>query len=438
MMLRKKIIGYSLFTQLHRAKCSQADKLNSIESLKRPLYLDMQATTPIDFRVLDKMLPYLTIDYGNPHSKSHLFGVNSSSIVEEARENIASLLNADPNEIVFNSGATESNNTALLGLSEHHFNNKSVKNHIITTTMEHKTVLEACKYIQKRFGFNVTFMEVDEYGRVDINKLSQIINEKTLLFSVMSLNNEVGVIQDLEALGALCEERGVYFHTDAAQAIGKIPLDVRKMNIDLMSFTGHKVFAPKGTGGLFIRDKKKYQNSKKSAIQLAPLIHGGGQERGMRSGTLSPPMVIALGEACKIAQREMQNDNQHIKKLYERMYERIFREVPLVKLNGHPVHRYFGNLNVSFKYVFSGDIMNEIKNKIAFSAGAACLDEPSYVLQALHVDESYAFGAIRIGIGRFTTQEEVDYLLDTLIPIVNNLRQNNKLYQQHLKKQNNL
>ncbi|EGR33093.1 nfs1 nitrogen fixation protein 1, putative [Ichthyophthirius multifiliis] len=363
------------------------NSFSTLTNQKRPLYLDMQATTPIDFRVLDAMLPYLTIDYGNPHSKTHLYGINADKIIEKSRLQVACLLNAEQDEIIFNSGASESNNAALLGLSQYHFENNTGKNHIITIKTEHKTVLEACKYIEKKYNFKVDYLDVDSNGLISLENLEQKINQYTLVVSVMSLNNEIGVLQDLQKIGLLCEQKNAIFHTDSAQAIGKIDLD-KKLN-------------------------------------LLPIIHGGGQEKGLRSGTLSPPMVAALGEACSAAQREMQNDNKYIKKLYDRMFRRIFSKIDDVKLNGDPQQRYFGNLNVSFKDVLSSSIMDIIKNSVALSAGAACSDEPSYVLSAIKVPEEYAFGSIRIGVGRFTTFEEVDFLVDILIESVKQCRQNN-------------
>jgi cysteine desulfurase len=385
---------------------------NLLVSVERPIYMDYQATTPVDQRVLEKMIPYFCEKFGNPHSRTHAFGWESEEAVEKAREKVAKLIGADPKEIIFTSGATEANNMALKGVAR--FYKNSGKNHIITTVIEHKCVLDSCRYLEQE-GFEITYLHVNNDGLISLDELKNAITERTSIVSVIALNNEIGVIQNLAGIGEICRNRGVFFHTDAAQAFGKIPLDVRSMKIDLMSISGHKIYGPKGVGALYI--------GRKPRVRLQPLFSGGGQERGMRSGTVPTPLVVGLGAAAEYAMFEMQKDYEHVKKLADLFIEKML-EIPHVYLNGSKTERYPGCLNVSFACIEGESMIGAIKN-IAVSSGSACTSsslEPSYVLKALGVDEELAHTSIRFGIGRFTTEEEVKIAIESVQKAIKKLR----------------
>jgi len=384
-----------------------------------PIYLDYQATTPTDPRVVDAMLPYFTQKFGNPHSRNHHFGWEAEEAVEKAREQVASIIGADPREIIFTSGATESNNLALKGVMRFH---KDRKNHLITCVTEHKCVLDSARHLEME-GVEVTYLPVQQNGLVDLAALEAAITPKTALVSIMAVNNEIGVIQPLAEIGALCRSRGVYFHTDAAQAVGKIPLDVEAMKIDLMSISAHKIYGPKGIGTLYVRRKPR--------VRLEALIHGGGQERGMRSGTLATPLCVGLGEACAIAQKEMPEETKRLEALRDRLYRGITAKLPDVFLNGDPERRIPGNLNLSFAYVEGEGLMMGIKD-LSVSSGSACTSaslEPSYVLRALGVEEELAHTSIRFGLGRFTTTDEVDLAVEQVVSAVTRLRELSPLWE---------
>lgn len=382
----------------------------------RGIYLDTQATTPLDFRVFDAMLPYMTNMYGNPHSKSHEYGWEVETAVSEARGKIASLINAQPKEIIFTSGATESNNFALKGLAKFY----KKKKHIITTQIEHKCVLDTCRHLEDE-GLEVTYLPVQPNGLVDLNVLESAIRPDTLAVSVMFVHNEIGVIQDLKSISKICKDKKVFLHTDAAQAVGKIPIDVQDLGIDLMSISGHKLYGPKGIGALYRRMPK---------VKMSPLINGGGQEKGMRSGTLAPALCIGFGEACAIAQRDMKSDTAHIKKLSDKLLAGL-QKLPHVHVNGSLEQRYPGNLNLSFAFIEGESLIMGIKT-CAVSSGSACTSEslePSYVLRALGVDDELAHTSIRFGIGRFTTEEEIDFLIGEVTKAVERLREMSPLWE---------
>jgi cysteine desulfurase len=389
-------------------------------NIELPIYLDYQATTPMDKRVLDAMLPYFMEKYGNPHSRSHAFGWEAEEAVEKARAQVAHLIGADPKSIVFTSGATESNNIALKGVMRFY---KDKRNHLVTVATEHKCVLDSARHLQQE-GFEVTYLPVKQNGLIDLDQLREVVTEKTALVSVMAVNNEIGVIQPLAEIGKICREKGAFFHTDAAQGAGKIPLDVEAMNIDLMSISGHKIYGPKGIGALYVRRSKP-------RVRLEALFSGGGQERGIRSGTLATPLCVGLGEACAIAEREMGAENERLRMLSDRFYNGIVSQVPEVILNGDREQRIPGNLNLSFAYVEGESMIMAIKD-LAVSSGSACTSaslEPSYVLRALGVEEEMAHTSIRIGLGRFTTEAEVDYAVQTIVEKVNKLRAMSPLWE---------
>ncbi len=384
-----------------------------------PLYLDYQATTPTDPRVVEKMLPFFSERFGNPHSRTHHYGWDAEEAVEEARGQIASLIGATAKEVIFTSGATESNNLALKGVGLFY---KDRKNHIITCVTEHKCVLDTCRHLEQD-GFEVTYLHVGENGLIDLDELAAAITENTVLVSIMAVNNEIGVIQPIKEIGALCRENGVFFHTDAAQAVGKIPLDVEEMNIDLMSISGHKLYGPMGIGALYVRRRPR--------VRLVAMINGGGQERGMRSGTLPTPLCVGLGEACAIAEKEMGAEAERLKMLRERFYNGINERLREVYLNGDMEQRVPGNLNLSFAYVEGEGLMMGV-NDLAVSSGSACTSaslEPSYVLRALGVEDELAHTSLRIGLGRFTTEEEVDYAVDKIATEVTRLREMSPLWE---------
>lgn len=385
----------------------------------RPVYLDYQATTPMDPRVLEAMMPYFLEKFGNPHSRNHTHGWEAEEGVEKARQQIANVIGADEREIVFTSGATESNNLAIAGVARFY---KDRRNHIITLVTEHKCVLDTCRHLEME-GFKVTYLPVQKDGLLDLELLKKTITDKTVVVSVMAAHNEIGVLQPLKEIGEICRSRGVFFHTDCAQAFGKIPLNVDEMKIDLMSVSGHKIYGPKGIGVLYVRRKPR--------VRLVPLIHGGGQERGFRSGTLPAPLCVGMGAAAEIAQREMAQDNEKLTKLRDRFYKRITDRLPEVYLNGDLKQRLAGNLNLSFAFVEGEGLMMGIKD-LSVSSGSACTSaslEPSYVLRALGVEEDMAHTSLRIGFGRFTTEDEVDYSADRIIEAVQKLRSMSPLWE---------
>jgi len=385
----------------------------------RSIYLDMQATTPLDFRVLDAMLPYQMEYYGNAHSRTHAYGWESEAAVEKARQEIAELINADAKEIVFTSGATESNNCAIKGVAKFY---KERKKHIVTTQTEHKCVLNSCRELEME-GFEVTYLPVQKNGLVDLEQFRESLRKDTVLATVMYVNNEIGVIQPIEELGAICKEKGVLFHTDAAQAVGKIPVDVKSSNIALMSISGHKIYGPKGVGALYVRRRPR--------TRLVPLIAGGGQERGLRSGTVPTPLAVGLGAACRIAKEELEFDSKRVKYLYDRLYNGLKERISDIIINGDEKRRYYGNLNISFSYV-EGESLLMAMREVALSSGSACTSaslEPSYVLRALGVEEDMAHTSIRFGIGRHTTEKEVDLTVDKIAGQVQRLRDMSPLWE---------
>jgi len=383
-----------------------------------PLYLDYQATTPTDPRVVETMTPYWTEKFGNPHSRNHHFGWEAEDAVAIARERVASIIGASSKEVIFTSGATESNNLAIKGIAKFYGDQK---NHIITCVTEHKCVLETCRSLQQD-GFDVTYLHVKENGLIDLDDLKAAITEKTALVSIMAVNNEIGVIQPLAEIGKICRDNKVFFHTDAAQAVGKIPLDVETMNIDLMSISAHKMYGPMGVGALFVRRRPR--------VRLVPLIHGGGQERGMRSGTLPTPLVVGFGMACELAEKEMGAEAERLRGFQHRLYEGLRQRIPEIFINGDKENRVPGNLNISFAYVEGEGLMMGIKD-LGVSSGSACTSaslEPSYVLRALGVEEELAHTSLRLGLGRFTTEEDIDYAIERISVEVNRLRELSPLW----------
>tara|TARA_E500000178_G_scaffold344254_1_gene392190 strand:+ start:154 stop:1371 length:1218 start_codon:yes stop_codon:yes gene_type:complete len=383
------------------------------------IYLDYQATTPVDKRVIDKMIPYFGEIYGNPHSRNHSFGWEAEQAVEVARENVAKIIGANPKEIIFTSGATESNNLAIKGLADFYGDKK---NHIITCVTEHKCVLESCRLLSER-GFEVTYLQVNKDGLIDIKDLESKINDKTLLVSIMGVHNEIGVIQPLKEIGEICRKNSVFFHTDCAQAIGKIKVDVSEMNIDLLSISGHKIYAPKGVGALYVRRKPR--------VRITAMMSGGGQERGMRSGTLSPALCVGLGEACRICADEIDEESKRITKLKNIFLEGIHGECADIFINGSETNRVPGNINLSFAYVEGESLMMGIKN-LAVSSGSACTSaslEPSYVLKALGVSEELAHTSLRIGIGRYTSEKDIRNAVKVIVNEVKRLRNLSPLWE---------
>ncbi|MHA1558639.1 MAG: IscS subfamily cysteine desulfurase [Alphaproteobacteria bacterium] len=388
------------------------------KALKYPIYLDYQSTTPCDERVVEKMLPYFGDVFGNPHSL-HTHGQMANEAIEKARESVATLINANPKEIIFTSGATEANNLAIKGVARFY---KDKKKHIITCVTEHKCVIESCRALQKE-GFLITYLPVLQNGLIDIEQLKEAIRNDTILVSIMAVNNEIGVVQPIKDIGKLCKNNGIFFHTDAAQAIGKTSIDVKEMNIDLLSLSGHKIYGPKGIGALYVNRNPR--------IHIKPIISGGGQERGMRSGTLPTHLCVGLGAACVIAQNEMQKENECIEELRNRLYQGITKELTHVYLNGDFKNRVPGNLNLSFACVEGESVMMSMK-EISLSSGSACTSaslEPSYVLKALGVRNDLSHTSIRFSIGRFTTKEEIDYTIDKVVEVVNKLREMSPLWE---------
>jgi cysteine desulfurase len=392
---------------------------NQVRRNDQPIYLDYQATTPMDPRVLEAMMPYFTYKFGNPHSRSHSYGWEAEEGVEKARGQVAKLIGADDKEVIFTSGATESNNLAIRGVAEFY---KDRKNHVVTTVTEHKCVLDTCRHLEQN-GFEVTYLPVQKNGLIDLEELRAAITDKTVVVSIMAVNNEIGVIQPLEEIGKICREKKTFFHTDAAQAAGKIALDVEAMNIDMMSISAHKIYGPKGIGALYVRRKPR--------VRLVPLIVGGGQERGFRSGTLPTPLCVGFGEAAEICQKEMAGEAVRLKKLQERMLKGLHAKLPEIYVNGDLEQRIPGNLNISFAHVEGESLMMGIKG-LSVSSGSACTSaslEPSYVLRALGVEEEMAHTSLRIGLGRFTTEQEVDTAVADLVHHVTKLREMSPLWE---------
>ncbi len=397
-----------------------------------PIYMDNHATTPVDPRVLSAMLPYFGAKFGNAASRNHSFGWAAEEAVENARGQIAKLIQAAPKEIIFTSGATESNNLAIKGLAELY---REKGNHIITQVTEHRAVLDTCKRLEKS-GYAVTYLPVAKDGRIDLDDLRRAITPKTILISIMYANNEIGVVQPIEEIGKIAKEKGVFFHSDAVQAVGKIPVDVNKDNIDLLSMTAHKIYGPKGCGMLYVRRRNP-------RVQLAPQIDGGGHERGMRSGTLNVPGIVGFGKAAELCQNEMADEGKRLGGLRDQLKEAIFKGLEEVYVNGSMIHRLPQNLNLSFPYV-DGESLLMGMNDVAVSSGSACTSakmEPSYVLKALGVKEDLAHSSIRFGLGRFNTKEEVDYVAERVIEVVSRLREISPLYEMakegaHLSKAN--
>jgi cysteine desulfurase len=388
--------------------------------VKLPIYMDNQATTPVDPRVLQEMLPYFAERFGNAASRNHAFGWVAEEAVETARERIAKLIGATNKEIIFTSGATESDNLAIKGVAEMY---REKGNHIITAVTEHKAVLDTCKRLEK-YGYRVTYLPVQKDGLIDLDDLKRAIDAKTILVTIMAANNEIGVLQPIEEIGNLCRERGVIFHSDATQAVGKMPVDVNKQCIDLMSISAHKMYGPKGVGALYVRRKNP-------RVQLSPIIDGGGHERGMRSGTLNVPGIVGLGKACAIATEEMPKEACHLAGLRNRLKDKIMGHLDEVYINGSMEHRLPGNLNLSFAYVEGESLLMGI-NDVAVSSGSACTSatlEPSYVLKALGTGDELAHSSIRFGLGRFNTEAEVDYVADRVCETVERLRELSPLYE---------
>ncbi|HEV7732435.1 MAG TPA: IscS subfamily cysteine desulfurase [Candidatus Binatia bacterium] len=400
----------------------------------RGIYMDNHATTPVDPRVLEAMLPYFNEIYGNAASRTHGFGWVAEKAVDAGREQVARLINARAKDIVFTSGATEADNLAIKGVVEFY---KDKGNHVITQVTEHKAVLDTCRTLERKGLATVTYLPVDKFGRIDLDQLRDAITDKTVLVSIMYANNEIGTIQPLAEIGKITRERGVLFHSDAVQGMGKLPLDVETMNIDLLSLTAHKIYGPKGIGALYVR-------SKGPRVRLTPMIDGGGHERGMRSGTLNVPGIVGLGAACELSRESMADESQRILGLRERLHEAITSQLDEVYLNGHPVHRLPGNLNLSFAFVEGESLLMGLNGSvhpiaaaasmapIAVSSGSACTSatlEPSYVLKALGVGEDLAHTSIRFGLGRFNTVEDVDYVAERVVNEVRRLRDLSPLYE---------
>jgi cysteine desulfurase len=388
--------------------------------MKTPVYMDNHATTPVDPRVLDAMLPYFTERFGNSSSRNHAFGWEAEAAVDKARQEVADLIHAaSPREIIFTSGATESDNLALKGVADAY---AQKGNHIVTCVTEHKAVLDSCKVLEKR-GLRVSYLPVDGEGLVACERLQEALTAKTILISIMAGNNEIGTLQPIKEIGRIAKEKGILFHTDATQAVGKIPIDVEEIGADLLSLSAHKMYGPKGVGALYVR-------AKKPPIKLNPIIDGGGHERGMRSGTLNVPGIVGLGMACKIAEKEMREEAERLTILREQLKNGILNQLDEVYVNGHATKRLPGNMNMSFAYVEGESLLMALKD-IAVSTGSACTTaslEPSYVLRALGVGDELAHTSIRFGLGRFNTAEEVSYTVNRVVQEVRRLRALSPLY----------
>jgi cysteine desulfurase len=377
------------------------------------IYLDNHATTPVDPRVLEAMLPYFREQFGNAASRNHVFGWEANEAVERARQQVAQLIGARANEIVFTSGATESDNLAVQGVLEFHHDRGD---HVVTVVTEHRAVLDACKALEGRGAARITYLPVDRHGLVDVDRLRDAVTDRTVLVSVMAANNEIGTIHPVAEIGRVAKVRGILFHCDAAQAVGRIPIDVEAWGVDLLSVSAHKVYGPKGVGALYVRGRNP-------RVRLSPIVHGGGQERGMRSGTLNVPGIVGLGMACELARQEMAAEAERVRALRERLRSGILEQLDEVYLNGHPERRLPGNLNLSFAYVDGA--------AVAVSSGSACTSatlEPSYVLRALRVTDELAHSSIRFGLGRFTTAEEIDHAVERVVSEVRRLRRLSPFY----------
>ncbi|HUO59872.1 MAG TPA: IscS subfamily cysteine desulfurase [Candidatus Acidoferrales bacterium] len=400
---------------------SREEKITE-SGVKLPIYLDNHATTRPDPRVVEAMLPYFGEVFGNAASRNHEFGWVAEQAVERSREQIAKLIGASAKEIVFTSGATESDNLALKGVAEMY---REKGNHIITQVTEHKAILDTCKRLEKN-GFRVTYLPVQKDGRIDLDDLRRAIDDKTILVSIMAANNEIGVLQPIREIGAICHEKGVLFHTDAVQAVGKAPFNVIADNVDMASISAHKIYGPKGVGALYVRRKNP-------RVQLVSQMDGGGHERGMRSGTLNVPGIVGLGKACEIATNEMAEENARLVAMRDSLREQIMSQLDEVYINGSMEHRLSGNLNISFAFVEGESLLMGI-NDVAVSSGSACTSatlEPSYVLKALGAGDDLAHSSIRFGIGRFNTQAEIDYVANRVVDVVRRLRELSPLYEMH-------
>ncbi|MBI5410842.1 MAG: IscS subfamily cysteine desulfurase [Nitrospirae bacterium] len=389
--------------------------------MKFPIFLDNHSTTPMDPRVLETMLPYFCEKFGNAASRNHPFGWEAEEAVESARQQIAKLIHADAKELVFTSGATESDNLAIKGVLEMY---KEKGDHIITSLTEHRAVLDTAKSLESKKGIKVTYLPVDKYGMVNPEDVRNAITDKTILISIMMANNEIGTINPIKEIGKIAKEKGVLFHCDATQGVGKIPVNVQEMGIDLMAFSAHKLYGPKGVGALYVRKKAP-------RVRLAPIIDGGGHERGMRSGTLPVPLIVGFGKACELCEQEMPTESVKLAALRDRLQDGIMKHLDEAYLNGHPTQRLPHNLNISFAYVEGESLLMGVK-EIALSSGSACTSatlEPSYVLRALGVGSDLAHSSIRFGLGRFNTVEEVDYTAKRIIEIVTKLREMSPLYE---------
>jgi len=389
---------------------------------KLPVYMDNNSTTRTDPRVLEAMMPYFTAKFGNSASRNHAYGWETEEGVDLAREQVASIINASSKEIIFTSGATESNNLAIKGVAAMY---KKKGNHIITASTEHKAVIDTCMRLE-RDGCTVTFLPVDKYGIVSPQQVADAITDKTIIVSIMAANNEIGTVHPMKEIGAICKAKGVLFHTDATQAVGKIPMDVEDMGIDLLSMTAHKMYGPKGVGALYVRRKDP-------RVRLDAMLDGGGHERGMRSGTLNVTGIVGMGMAAEICRKELHSESERLLKLRNRLHEGINSKLEDAYLNGHPIHRLPGNLNISFAFVEGEGLMMGIKD-VAVSSGSACTSaslEPSYVLKALGLGDELAHSSIRFGLGRFNTEEEVDFVINDVVRAVNHLRDMSPLYEMH-------
>jgi len=388
--------------------------------MKLPIYMDYHATTPVDPRVLEAMLPYFTEHFGNSASRNHAFGWAAEEAVESARRQVAELIGANPKEIIFTSGATESNNLAIKGAAEMY---REKGNHVITAVTEHKAVIDTCKKLEKQGG-RVTYLPVQKDGRIDLDDLRAAITDKTILITIMTANNEIGVLQPIAEIGAIAKGKGILFHTDAVQAAGKIPFDVNEAKADLVSMSAHKMYGPKGVGALYVRRRNP-------RVLLAEQISGGGHERGMRSGTLNVPGIVGMGKAAEIAKAEMAAEGQRLSRMRDRLNEKLHASLDELYINGSMEHRLPHNLNVSFAYVEGESLLMGI-NDVAVSSGSACTSaslEPSYVLKALGAGDDLAHSSIRFGLGRWTTDEEIDYVVDKLTTVVRRLREMSPLYE---------
>jgi len=388
--------------------------------MKLPIYMDYHATTPVDPRVLEAMMPFFTERFGNAASRNHPFGWEAEDAVEAARKQVADLVGANPKEIIFTSGATESNNLAIKGVAEMY---REKGNHVITCVTEHKAVIDTCKKLEKQ-GLRVTYLPVQKDGRINLDELRAAITDKTILITIMSANNEIGVLQPVAEIGAIAKEKGILFHTDAVQAVGKVPFDVTALKVDLASMSAHKMYGPKGVGALYVRRRNP-------RVLLAEQINGGGHERGMRSGTLNVTGIVGFGKAAELCRVEMQKDTERLRGLRDRLNEQLHKNLDEIYINGSMEHRLPHNLNISFAYVEGESLLMGI-NDVAVSSGSACTSaslEPSYVLKALGAGDDLAHSSIRFGLGRFTTEEEVDYVVDKLTKVVRRLREMSPLYE---------